>query len=349
MQQATFDVVTLSGADPYQRGVQYGEQMRRKIRARLDTWFCSGQFEGHQREETLANAGKFWPFIQEYSQDIAQEMRGIAEGSGVLLEEIVTLNASGPLAVCGHSQGAMCTSFAVTGSATRGGVTYIGQNDDLWNSDRAFGTVLRIETGESTSIGFALAGEFPRIGISSHGIALCVNALYDGLSRPGVSDTVIARQILQSETIGEALDAIMVAKRAFAVNLLLGDRNGELYDLETTATSYRAIYGQDSLVHANHFLSEGLMQGEVDKEPRSHSLIRHNRLSKLITRSFGDIDAEKLKGFLADHINYPGGVCRHGFRGMSTIASIVMLPADGVLMIAAGNPCQTEFRTFIIG
>lgn len=351
--QESYERLTISGADAYQRGYQYGEQLKDKIRARIQMRFEEGQFGGFDRDLTLADAMKFWPYIQEYSHYISQEIQGIADGSRSGLQEIVMLNSSGPLAVYSKKRPARgCTSFAVTGDATVDGKTYVGQNDDLWAVDAEFATILRIEAGTTKILGFALAGEFPRIGLNSHGIALCVNALYDGRAKPGVPGTIITRDILQQATIGGALYSIMRADRAFSANMVIGDKNGELYDVETTMDGYELIYGQDTLVHANHFLAKRLVSRDFGIENGPCSTIRYNRLKKLIDKSFGSIDEEKLKAFLADHVNYPGSICRHdsgpapdsppGNR-FTTIASVIIKPEDGVLLVAEGNPCEKPF------
>ena len=82
------------------------------------------------------------------------------------------------------------------------------------------------------------------------------------------------------------------------------------------------------------------------------STLRYTRLKELVNRNFGSIDEGKLKAFLADLVNYPGSICRHDSgpasdsptnKRFSTVASIIIRPEDGVLLLAEGNPCKKPF------
>ncbi|MBA7571305.1 hypothetical protein ES708_13064 [subsurface metagenome] len=206
-------------------------------------------------------------------------------------------------------------------------------------------------------LSFGFAGGLPIIGLNSCGIALCINALRDGKVKPGVPVSVITRDILQQKTIGQALYSIARACRATSVNLLLGDKNGELYDVEITKDRYMPIYGQHSLVHTNHFLSRGLLTPDLNErdfalEKGTSTIVRYNRMQKLIAKNFGTIDEKKLKEFLSDHVNYPESICRHPKNGEPTrtesitIGSFIMKPEENVMLVADGNPCQKEFQRF---
>ena len=344
----TFDMITVSG-EPYERGYQYGQQLREKITARIRGRLEDGQSMGLDKDRVMADVMKFWPFIQEYSKDLAREIQGIADGSGSKLDDIVMLNSDPLWTYSSRSAATMgCTSFAVGGDATRDGATYVGQNDDLWPSFSEFATIIRIESDTTTCLGLAFSGEFPRIGLNSHGIAVCVNGLYDGVGKPGVGQTVISREILQQETIGDALNAIMRADRGHAANTMLGDKNGELYDVEMTTQGYEVMYGEDMLAHANHFLARWLAETDRGRE-RPGSLHRYNRLNKLLHKSLGRIDPEILQQFLADHVNYPRSICCHPSaemplsRRFKTVASLIMRPEDGLMLLAEGNPCEKPF------
>jgi isopenicillin-N N-acyltransferase-like protein len=351
--EGKYDRIRISSSDPFERGYQYGEQLRDKIRARIELRFEKAEGKGLPRKQILTDAMKLWPFIKEYASYISQEISGIAEGSRSTLEEVAMLNSFGSISLYAEKRQATgCTSFAVTGDATADGRTYVGQNDDMWARDDEFATLLTVDTGETKIVGLAYAGEFPRKGVNSNGIALCVNALYDGKAKPGVPGTVITRDILQQSTIGGALYSIMRADRAAAANFIIGDEHGELYDIETTIDGYELIYGQDTLVHANHFLAKHLASRDLGIEDGPCSVVRYNRIRKLIDKSFGSIDVSTLKGILADHVNYPGSICRHDSghapdsppeQRFSTVASLILKPEDGVMMVAQGNPCQTRY------
>lgn len=346
-----FEEILLEGDDPFERGRQYGRAAREKINQHLAHWGDIFEGELHvSKDRVLANAQKFWPFIREYSPEIAGELKGIADASGLRVEEIVLLNTLNEFFVNQGLEQLGCTSFGVTGNATVGGKTYVGQNDDWKSWSAEVAVILRMEIRQWKVLSFTFAGSLPIIGLNSFGIALCINALRDGKVKPGVPISVICRDILQRETIGQALFSIARANRATSVNLLLGDGNGELYTVEMTKDRYVPIYGQDMIVHTNHFLDPRLAEEDLALDRGTSTIVRYNRMHKLITKNFGDIDEEKLKHFLADHVNYPESICSHPRKNesartqSSTVASFIMDTKERTVLIADGNPCQKPWH-----
>lgn len=357
-----FKEIIIREEDPYKRGYKYGEETKQEVREQIKKWYAILENTLHITEQELLTRSRiFWPFIQEYSETISREIEGIADGSGSKLDEIVMLNAINEFFVNGgpKNMGYGCTSFAVSGDATSGGETYVVQNDDWKPWAAELGIIIRFEMEDVKILSFSFAGSLPIIGLNSHGIALCINSLRDGKVQPGVPVSVITRDILQQKTIGQALHSISRASRATSVNLLLGDKNGELYDMEITKDKYAALYGQNSIAHTNHFLSRDLLASDSREKDfallRSTStIVRYNRIKKLINKNYGTIDKQKVKEFLSDHVNYPESICSHPRHGKPartesiTIASFIMKPEENVMLVADGNPCQREFQRFKI-
>jgi isopenicillin-N N-acyltransferase-like protein len=67
----------------------------------------------------------------------------------------------------------------------------------------------------------------------------------------------------------------------------------------------------------------------------------------LIDQHYGQIDVENMMEILADHDQYPNSICRHidpaAPISSVTLASFIMVPAEGAIYIAAGNPCKYEY------
>jgi len=358
-----FKEVVICEEDPYKRGYKYGEETKQEVRKQIKKWSEILESTLHiTKAEILDHSKKFWPFIQEYSEMISKEMEGTADGSASKLEEIVMINSINEFFVNSGMKnvGYGCTSFAVSGKATSDGKTYVVQNDDWKPWAAELGTILRLEMDDVKILSFSFAGALPIIGLNSHGIALCINALRDGKVKPGVPISVITRDILQQKTIGKALYSISRANRATSVNLLLGDKNGELYDVEMTKDRYVPMYGQHSIVHTNHFLSRDLVasddlrEGDFALERGTSTIVRYNRMEKLIAQNFGMINEEKVKEFLSDHVNYPESICSHPSEGKPkrtesiTIGSFIMKPEENIMLVADGNPCEREFQEFKI-
>jgi isopenicillin-N N-acyltransferase-like protein len=71
-----------------------------------------------------------------------------------------------------------------------------------------------------------------------------------------------------------------------------------------------------------------------------------------ITSVYGKITPEAMMAILADHEGHPDSICRHVDPGKTpelastSKASFVMVPAEGLMCIAAGPPCEYEFMEY---
>jgi isopenicillin-N N-acyltransferase-like protein len=204
-------------------------------------------------------AGPLWaPLIEDYHADALEETRGVAEGSGFGFEEILALNGRGELRVGDPFGGEGCTSFALTQEASGDGHVYCGQNWDWRVGTKDSIVMLRVkQEPRPTSVMQVEAGQVGRHGANSAGIGLNAN----GLAAPfgfaaGVPSPYSRRRILDSETMHDALEAVMEAKQSVCANLLFTHRDGYCVDLETTPARHGVMEATDGmLVHANTFLA----------------------------------------------------------------------------------------------
>lgn len=309
------------------------------------------------KQEIWTRASKYLPYIDEYSPTVADEIRGIAAGSERKLEEIAML-------VCYYeiydrlAFRSGCTSFAITGRATVDGSTYTGQNwdDDVswyWNGEMP--VLLREECDPSPNL---LAYTYPGIpvgaGINSVGLALSWNTMHSEEQQVGVPTYAITTEVLHQKRIGDALGAIIRAKRAESFNFVLADAEGEIYDVEATPSAVDIIYSNRHIGHANNFLSTKLnVKQDVIVGYLPDTIVRANRMNRLLDERAGTFDLKIAMGLLKDHANYPKSICRHpspeegGHQG-KTFDSWVMVPARREMWLCHGNPCQNEFEKYTI-
>jgi isopenicillin-N N-acyltransferase-like protein len=163
------------------------------------------------------------------------------------------------------------------------------------------------------------------------------------------------RKALQQRTIGDVVGVFTKSKRASPINLLVGDVNGEFYDFELTPKDYESFYiGGGSFAHSNNCLSPRLKKTETIQNGIFYpdTVVRVNRMTKLLKVNEGRVGLEELKAFLGDHINYPRSICRHPDPSIpenewedqwETTASVIMEPKSSKLWIAAGNPCEEDY------
>ena len=336
---------------PHDRGYAYGEACRGRIARMIEVQFLE-EFQGRlTKDQLLKQARKYEPFIEDYSPEIAEELKGIAEGSGRLYDEIVMVNALEERKAFepGH-----CTVFAATGKATRDGETFTGQTWDgvekeWWDGE--FGLLFQIRRKDGPDIlDYTNPGILASAGLNANGIAVNWNTMPQPHLAIGVPAYVIVAEVLRQKILGEALDAVRRAHRASTFHLLITDGQ-ELYGVEGTPGDVDIAYGGESVGHANHFVSEKFASS-LNTDVSSSSIIRHNRMNRLLKESHGVIDLKTCMGFLRDHVNHPGSICCHpgedpdpNRRGY-TLDAWVSVPSRREFWIAHGLPCENEFVKF---
>ncbi len=353
MKREEFEVLTITGT-PFERGQVYGERKRDDILQYLQYFYSlTGDVKGGE-EELYGKVRKYIPFIQEYSPTLIQELEGVARGCGSLLEEIVMLTLHEEF------QGFVdnCTSFAVTGRATEDGEVIQGQTWDipveLCREARPF-LLIRKGQRDPAVFSFTYSGLLAGAGFNEAGLTLSWNSLPRLHMEVGVPTYVIIAEILRQETIGEALYSISRAKRAGCFNFVLTDKS-EIYMVEATPEHLDILYSSTHLSHANHYLSPKFRERqsltEVMSRYSSSSIVRQNRMERLLRERIGSINVEVSKDLLKDHVNYPHSICRHPGREceipMITCASWVMKPSEGTWWVSNGPPCTYPFLPYSI-
>ena len=266
---SSIPMLELKGS-PYERGRQHGEALRSGIKEML-SWEAQANVPmlGSQKRRMQEYTNKFIPYIQQYAADLLEEMKGIAEGAGVALGDIVQLNSnlelsddSLPVNFAKHYPA--CTSFAVRGSISEDGCTYLCQTYDMPAYYCQHLVLLKVPT---TSGGKSLLQSFAGVvgctGVNSHGLALVINNLFPNDTQSGVPHWVVARKVLNESRLADAIGTIVGMTRASGFNYTLGTSN-DVVGVETTATEADFIYARGGfLFHANHYLTERLKPRDI--------------------------------------------------------------------------------------
>jgi isopenicillin-N N-acyltransferase like protein len=343
-------VIELKGS-PLEIGRQYGEACPEISRV----FEVFREATGLENKAALAAAEKYLPYIQGYSTDIMDELKGIAEGAKLDIRQIVFINAWSEVSMMGV---AGCTSFAATGEATENHELIMGQNYDAGASLEELLVVLRITPAKGPRIlAITQAGFTGLISINSAGIGIDGNFLahrqYLGKA-PGVPQMVWLRKAQSCENIGRAFGAIASAKRAgIAVNTLLGSQEGDIIDIESTPDDLGILYPKhDFITHSNHFYTERFKPFDMIGTIFPDSIMRSQRLLRLMRGNWGKLSVNVMQGFLRDHNNYAESICRHVDPAIKpelqikTVASIISSPREQKMFIAWGNPCENEYNEY---
>lgn len=373
---AAFPHVKVSGG-PRGRGRAYGEQARDRIGVSISAYRDVFQaYAGWDWGQVRREAERYLAPIAAYDERYVEEMRGLAEGAAVDLEDILSINvrtevmfaakarqaeAAGRGAGDGQRQGE-CSAFAALPAASAGGHTLIGQNWD-WLL-HCFDTVVVLEAEQDEGPNFVSvveAGLLAKTGMNSAGLGVTTNALVtdDDKGEPGIPYHVLLRAFMDCETLSDALAAAQRAVRSSSANYLLAHRDGIAVDLETAPGDFSRIFllfpKDGVLLHTNHFLACGFDRKDVSLWVMPDSPFRLERLSGEVTSAGPGLSLDAFGRFLGDHANYPSGICCHPDRRMdphdqgATVASILMDLDERRVLVADGHPCTVPYRELELG
>ena len=371
----TFPHVRVAGG-PRERGRAYGKQARDRIATSISAYgevfrAYAGWDWGRVRRE----AGRYEAPIAAFDQRYLEEMRGIAEGAGVDLEDVLSINVRTEVMFAAKARAAEatfaadekrrqgeCSAFTVLPSASANEHTLLGQNWD-WLL-HCFDTVVVLEAEQDEGPNFVSvveAGLLAKTGMNSSGLGVATNALVtdDDRGEPAVPYHVLLRAFMDCETMSDALAAAQRAPRSSSANYLLAHRDGMAVDLETTPGDFSRIFllfPEDGvLLHTNHFLSPAFDRKDVSLWVMPDSPFRLERLREVASTSRHSLSLERFGGFLADHANYPSGICCHPDARMdridqgATVASVLMDLDEASVLVADGHPCTAPYRELNVG
>jgi isopenicillin-N N-acyltransferase-like protein len=348
----TLPLIEVEG-NPLRRGEQQGEGARSEILRALARYReVIPKALNLSWEEALREARKFLPYAEEAFPQFVDEIRGIATGAGVPFHEVWTLNCYEGLTEV-HQQVWGCTCLAIRDEHTADGHVLMAHNEDWSSVDRDNVYLIRAEPDDGPAfVGVTYGPLLVNIGLNAEGIGVTINSVYPTDSRVGVPRILSSRAVMGTRTIGQAIRACVPKLRAGGYSYLLADPNGELYSIETSATTRDILYGEAGwLAHTNHYLSPR-MQTLEEPGTYSSSHVRLNRARRLLRAQLGEVTVDSLQALLRDHVNWPDSICMHEdpddlpHEREMTLASLVMDLTERVMWAAPGPPCEGEYVAY---
>lgn len=358
------DFVTLSGS-PHDRGVTHGERFADEIAANVDRYLAKFKHYDITAERARELSREFVSLIDETAPTYAAEMHGIADGSGVPLQDVALLNARYEITYGAYADAAEetvsqpadgCTSLGLRATATDDGRPYIAQNWD-WIPDVDVFMMGIAQSDAPDHVALTEAGIVGgKIGVNEHGIGMTLNGLVssaDGEQTFRLPYHVRFRDVLNATRLSEAIGALLETDRTCSANVLLGSETGQLVDLEVLPESANYLYPTDGvLTHANHIKgSEGESQLE---RILPDTLVRGPRLRRLLADERDTLSMADFKNALRDHVDHPTSICRHRNpdtptqeQSMTRVSAIVDVTEKRV-SATGGPPCQTEYHEYAI-
>lgn len=361
----TIPYFELSG-NAYEIGLQHGRLAAEHVKRSIATYQKMFKtYGGLTWDEAKRRSLSYVGHIENFDPAMMDEMRGLAEGAGVELQDILALNARSEVVMMQksdkhevHIDSDGCTALAALPEVTADHHTWLAQNWD-WKSTQLDSIILlRIKQQNGPELLMVTeAGIIGKIGFNSAGIGVCLNALGTVGSPDGVPLHIVLRGILNSVKLSDALEKINKLPNACAANYLIASGCGEAFDVEKAPADFDVLYPERGYItHANHFESMRMDVVDMSRLMAPDSFIRANRSRRLIGRAVerGELDEQFIKGLLCDHAEYPDSICRHEDPldppqlRMCTIFSVAMDLTEKRMLLAKGSPCESSYLEYTI-
>jgi len=359
--------------DAYACGLAHGRRFAREIADNLATYLRRFAASGLDRDAAFTEAARWRKAIAAHNGAYAEEMRGIADGSGESEDSIALLNARYELAFTLFGQEARtqlaaelaevvpdgCTTFGLLPEVTANRHTWLGQNWDWLEGVHGRTFVLRARRNVQPSFvcltETGIAGG--KMGVNECGIGLVENGLassHDGRNPYQNPFHVRCREVLDAERFDDAVRPLTDTARTCSANVVIGAAGGKIVDIESSPDHVSRLYPDDGMItHSNHFLTAGHGESLLEKIS-PNTLYRADRMRALLAPHRGALSFAHMRAAGSDHFGAPYAICRHADphqpaekRTMTVGAVLIDLEAR-TMHVANGPPCANEYVAFSV-
>ncbi len=336
--------------NPQIRGQQIGETWAAQIGKTVALYLDFFNQVGVAPEQVRSIGEASLQALTDWSPCLAQELVATAEGAGIPLWQLASLNARTEiLAVMPASLEGECSTAVFAPSGPDAPKTI--QTWDWHDSLVPHGMLLQLTNGSGMTVKlFTEFGMLGKIGVNSAGIGLHFNILHHASDNAvvGVPVHAIARRILEEASSVEEAIALARSARVSASTVLTvfsrSDASPRAASIEMSAAGTAVVLpGEDGwITHTNHFLDAALSLGERTPDASTtYARLAHVNAAQL-DMIHGDLNrrAAAMCGAAGDD----APICFHPDLSMlaterwETLLTIGIDSEHGVLEYAAGNP-----------
>jgi predicted choloylglycine hydrolase len=340
---------------PYERGMEHGMLLKDDIKKII------GLFKEDIVKTTGMDADKFIAkflsmsdyraSVEKLLPDLIEEVKGIAEGSGIAYETIFMhqlgdeywFNTKDVLA---HN----CSSFGVNKSAN--GPSIGAQNMDIPTFYHGFQTVMKIKEGEKEMMFLTIPGHLGITGMNSKAVSINCNTLMQlDYARTGIPVTFVVRGVVSQNSHEEALSFLKSFKHASGQNYMIGgsdkvlsmecstNKVEEFRPFENSLFTYHTNHPMSNTDYSDKYLVHLKDAGKTVEE----GLYKCQRITSFESR-FTDktkmVGVKEIKEVLSSRDHAGGDVVSNN----STYASVIYELGDSPkFIIAPGKPHETEY------
>src|SRR6266700_7809688 len=256
----------------YQRGCQYGRQAAARARLSVQAYQQAfAHLAGWDWATVRREAARFEAPIGAFRPAYLEEMRGIADGAGLDLTDVLAINVRTEVMYSAKARQAPrtgtqlpleCSAFACVPGPGQQDPVLIGQNWDWLLHSAQTLVVLEVRQDEGPDfVTVVEAGLLAKTGMNAAGLGLVTNALVTDadVGEPGLPYHVLLRAVLDCATVTEAVKVLSAGPRSSSANYLIAHASGAALDIEAAPGDFTLLYlmfPEDGvLAHTNHFLA----------------------------------------------------------------------------------------------
>lgn len=335
--------------DPFTSGANYGEATRQLAQRHLGLVLEGAAKQGIDEGHLASRSREFRKYVERQAPALADEVRGIADGAAMGLDEAWLLQLRTE-ALAPHLA-PECTLFGAEGEATASQTTLAGQNGDLPTDYRdVLVLVRRTPTVGPRHLTLTPAGQLAWHGMNEAGLAVFANFLYSKEIAIGIPRYFYSRIALDTTSVDEALRALHDVKGASARHLLVADERG-VAGVEMGPGFFEVQHSSAGLLaHSNHYVYfDGSDRETADDSYLEDSRTRLQQMSSLLGRSHGALTVESTMNILRDRASLPHPISLEtgdSTRGWSTVASTIADIQARRLWVAIGPPHRSIYRPY---
>jgi len=291
--------------------------------------------------------------VQKYTPELLEELRGVAEGSGIDYRVLATFELS-PFRLQPS-----CLVMAISGNHTKDGFPVLARNHEWTEESSEELTMCYVKPkGKLQSLGFTFYGVFLSRygGINEAGLAISSASTTFVNSGPGVMLNLATRWILDnSRRTEEAVEFLKTIPKTWGTAYLLIDKDGRIAKVEAHREKTKVTYTEKgfdfvTLCFDSPEMQKYNEQDEWGKWASEMHAARKRFLTKWFTQNKGNFDNTIIINALKSHEQK---MCTHDYDAHAQVHygicwSWILSPGKNEAAVCAGPPCKSKFRKFDI-
>ena len=329
----------------YEMGLQIGKQLK-QVRIEIEE-YTNEPYPPTFSPEKLELARKFEEEYQKYTPELLEEMKGIADGSGLDYNTLLAYEFTP------YRLQPSCLVMAISAEHTQNGFPVLAKSQEWVEEDSKFLTLCYTKPNNKLgSLGVTFAGITTSRcgGMNDAGLALSSVSASFNTSNPGVMSNVATRWILDNcRTTDEAVAFLRKIPKTWGGVYLIIDKHNhiakvEAHPEETKITKIENGFGYATLM----FDSPEMKKYNSLDEYTNDYYPRADFLNNWFEHHKGKITENLMIEALKDHEH---SMCIHtpfAYGNKGICWSYILTIGKDDALICEGPPCKNEFKKYAI-